>query len=736
MSRAWYRFILKVGVYASLVSLFLVNKHFYFPYITSKQLYFNILIEILTVVWLAYIIKYPSERPKKSWLTIGWAVYLLIVLITCFTGVDFNLSFWGDLERMLGWFPLFHFFLLYLIVVTVFRNWRDWQPLLIAMVSAGTLLSLIGLFQNYNASTLGNAAYMGTLMLMTMFITALLIGRSRNWLVSLPYWLVLILLFVGFVRADISGAYAGLAVGILVYAGLMTFLNHKKKVRQWGLVVVGVLVIGVGLLFAFRWSPALDNTQLGKVIRDFSLENPTLNTRFYSWKWAWRDLGSHPLLGVGHGNYALVFDRQFKGDFYRFSKGEDFFDRAHNNVVEIATTTGLLGLAAYLFMFTWAVIYLIKAYREDKIKLPEFAALAAFLASYFVQNLALFDCLASYIFLMIILGLINNLYHRPERDKKEKDQGWISKEIWVLVGGGLLMAWLIWATNITTIKMLNGTIDGIIEFNQGRMMQGLETFKKAHAEGSPLVRDSRSAMINSLLSTSYYLDNLTDVQRTAIFSYAIDQGKKNLEYNPKDNFLNMQLAQLLELASQASRNNLSVSYAREGLQYVEKSIENGREHILPYYVKAQLLMDLNQVDEAIATLKEALAISTDYWDTYCHLSRIELQAQVNVTEAYDFLDKCLDKGGATLLGPGNYLNEAIKHYDQAGDIDRLTMLTEQLARIYPQGAEIWLRLADLYHQQGRDDEARYAAQQAVSLKPEYKAQVEEILGTTSINSLR
>ena len=731
MSRAWYRFILKVGVYASLVSLFLVNKHFYFPYITSKQLYFNILIEILTVVWLAYIIKYPSERPKKSWLTIGWAVYLLIVLITCFTGVDFNLSFWGDLERMLGWFPLFHFFLLYLIVVTVFRNWRDWQPLLIAMVSAGTLLSLIGLFQNYNASTLGNAAYMGTLMLMTMFITALLIGRSRNWLVSLPYWLVLILLFVGFVRADISGAYAGLAVGILVYAGLMTFLNHKKKVRQWGLVVVGVLVVGMGLLFAFRWSPALDNTQLGKVIRDFSLENPTLNTRFYSWKWAWRDLGSHPLLGVGHGNYALVFDRQFEGDFYRFSKGEDFFDRAHNNVVEIATTTGLLGLAAYLFMFTWAVIYLIKAYREDKIKLPEFAALAAFLASYFVQNLALFDCLASYIFLMIILGLINNLYHRPERDKKEKDQGWISKEIWVLVGGGLLMAWLIWATNITTIKMLNGTIDGIIEFNQGRMMQGLETFKKAHAEGSPLVRDSRSAMINSLLSTSYYLDNLTDVQRTAIFSYAIDQGKKNLEYNPKDNFLNMQLAQLLELASQASRNNLSVSYAREGLQYVEKSIENGREHILPYYVKAQLLMDLNQIDEAIATLKEALAISTDYWDTYCHLSRTELQAQVNVTEAYDFLDKCLDKGGATLLGPGNYLNEAIKHYDQAGDIDRLTMLTEQLARIYPQGAEIWLRLADLYHQQGRDDEARYAAQQAVSLKPEYKAQVEEILGTTS-----
>jgi len=60
------------------------------------------------------------------------------------------------------------------------------------------------------------------------------------------------------------------------------------------------------------------------------------------------------------------------------------------------------------------------------------------------------------------------------------------------------------------------------------------------------------------------------------------------------------------------------------------------------------------------------------------------------------------------------------------------MLTEQLARLYPQGAEIWLRLADLYHQQGRDEEANYVAQEAIKLKPEYRAQLEELLGTTSL----
>ncbi|MFA6988334.1 MAG: tetratricopeptide repeat protein, partial [Acholeplasmataceae bacterium] len=61
------------------------------------------------------------------------------------------------------------------------------------------------------------------------------------------------------------------------------------------------------------------------------------------------------------------------------------------------------------------------------------------------------------------------------------------------------------------------------------------------------------------------------------------------------------------------------------------------------------------------------------------------------------------------------------------DVDRLVLLNEQLVRIYPQGAEIWLKLADLYRQQGRRLEAQFAAEQAIQLKPEYREQLEGIL---------
>ncbi|MCG2701058.1 hypothetical protein L6267_02745, partial [Candidatus Parcubacteria bacterium] len=66
MPQKIYLTILKSGIYLSFISVFLVFKNLLFPFITSKQISFNILIEALFVIWFAFIIKYPEYRPKKS----------------------------------------------------------------------------------------------------------------------------------------------------------------------------------------------------------------------------------------------------------------------------------------------------------------------------------------------------------------------------------------------------------------------------------------------------------------------------------------------------------------------------------------------------------------------------------------------------------------------------------------------------------------------------------------------
>ena len=64
MPKLWYENILKFGVILSLFSFFIIDKSLYFPYITGKQIYFNILIEILAVFCLL-IFEGMTPIPKK-----------------------------------------------------------------------------------------------------------------------------------------------------------------------------------------------------------------------------------------------------------------------------------------------------------------------------------------------------------------------------------------------------------------------------------------------------------------------------------------------------------------------------------------------------------------------------------------------------------------------------------------------------------------------------------------------
>jgi hypothetical protein len=154
MSQKFYAWFLKIGILASLLVVYFVFSNFLFPFITSKQISFNVIMEVLLILWLALIIKYPqwspfhSEpgKPLGSWITISLITFLAAITLSSIVGVDFNLSFWGDIERMLGVFHVLHFFALYLIIITVMRKWGDWSCYFghhsIAVIEALVLISL------------------------------------------------------------------------------------------------------------------------------------------------------------------------------------------------------------------------------------------------------------------------------------------------------------------------------------------------------------------------------------------------------------------------------------------------------------------------------------------------------------------------------------------------------------------------------------------------------------------
>jgi len=172
MSSKFYLRLLQIGVIVSLFFVLLVSPKVLFPFIVSKQIPFNILMEFLLVFWLLFIWRYPAYRPKPNLLVYSLIAYLVVILISTFTGVDFNLSFWGDAERMLGFFHIFHFLILFIIIITVFKEKKEWQALFLSSVVAATIISLIGLFGANSYSRIGNTAYVSGYLIFNLFFAA------------------------------------------------------------------------------------------------------------------------------------------------------------------------------------------------------------------------------------------------------------------------------------------------------------------------------------------------------------------------------------------------------------------------------------------------------------------------------------------------------------------------------------------------------------------------------------
>jgi hypothetical protein len=253
MSAKTYLRILQGGLIASLLIVFFVFSSLLFPYITSKQLSFNILMELLFAVWLVFILRYPAYRPKRSYITWGIAAYLAAILASCAVSVNFTLSFWGNAERMLGLFQVLHFFIFYLILITVFRSWAEWRTLLQSSVIIAIIVSLAGLFGTNSYSTIGNTAYVSGYLIFNIFFSLLLFFRSeqRGW-----RWLyapAVVIMLWEFWSCHTSGAIIGLFFSILLLFFLLGLTHINKSLRRASLIVMlAAILVVVGIFSQYQ----------------------------------------------------------------------------------------------------------------------------------------------------------------------------------------------------------------------------------------------------------------------------------------------------------------------------------------------------------------------------------------------------------------------------------------------------------------------------------------------------
>ncbi|MDA3802693.1 MAG: O-antigen ligase family protein [Patescibacteria group bacterium] len=707
MNEKTYKLILQILAIFSLIFVFFVNKELLFPYITSKQFSFNILTELMFALWLVFILKFPKYRPRKNLITFGLLAYLLAITASLFVSVDPQLSFWGDAERMLGLFHVSHFFLFYLVIVSVFRKFKDWQTLLISSVVVATIVSLKGLMGDNTYSFIGNTAYVSGYLIFNLFFAAILFFRENEkklrWIYSIP----VIIMLLEFWQCKTSGAIIGLFLGILLTIFLVGLFHDNKKIKRLSLTLFALAIISVTFIFSQSQTTWFQNSFL----KNLTPQKITFQTRLISWQAAAEDFGNHPMLGTGFGNFAVIFDKHFDSKFFNYTTSETYFDRAHNNLIDIASTTGLVGLITYLTIFIFALIYLFRVMKENDFKAGisdfkhrknlEIILIVSLLAAYFIQNLAIFDSFVTYIGLMITLGYISWLYfdgkEREERKSLIKSQ---SLEIFLIILF-LLFAYIFTANfNIRYKNDLKGAITGYSQMKSGEFQEGLTTFKES-LNGGPLDRDARGILINLFTSNRQVLDKLPDEIADDYISYVIENAKKNVSHNSMDSLMNLQLTQVLDVSADYYKDKDEEMYqklSKEATEAMEIAIKASPERAPLYFAKGQMLVLRGEEEKAIEVVEKGISFNREYYAGYCQLSQFYASmGKQNSEEFSNAFDKCLDLGGIDSIKSSLFLEQVVSQYVNEGDYNRSVVVAKRLHELNPENKDIALSLAKLYY---------------------------------------
>ncbi len=398
------------------------------------------LLLLILVVWLLRMTASRQIVIPHPPLLLPWLLWLGVILASWLVA----LSLGAALTESLKWLEMLALYLF--IVANVERHHLPW--LVGAILLAGMAQALLGLYQflfrvgpegfllfggrflrAYGTFRQPNpyAGYLGLVLpiafsLALWGMTNLRLPADRQptrtvrftapyYLLPTAYFLISFALMLAALYASQSrGAWIGFAVAIVT----VSLARGGRTAVLLGLVVAALAMAGaMGAFQALpptiiqRFSDALTALSIPDIATaEVTNANFAAIERLAHWKAAinmWRD---HPWLGVGFGNYAVVYPA------YAIGRWLDPLGHAHNYYLNVGAETGLMGFVAYgLFWLAAFGLGWIAAHRSSGFQRAVAAGCVGVLVHFSVHNLV--DNLfvqGMYLHIAIVLGLLCLIY--------------------------------------------------------------------------------------------------------------------------------------------------------------------------------------------------------------------------------------------------------------------------------------------------------------------------------------
>lgn len=745
--------IVRYLIYTTAFVPLIIFKDLISPFNFGKVVIFRSLVEILGVFYLILLFKDSSYLPRKVD-KIFWALLIFVFLfaLTTATSVWPYQSFWGTLERMGGLWTLLHYFIYYIILISVFRTKEQWQRLLDLTIFVGLISAFYGFGQKIGVDffvgagkdrifgTIGNpAAFAGYQLLIVFLSLALLFssdktdGKRKLFLGS-----AVIFCSIALLMTAVRGAMLGLAAGLIVFAFLWFLTSRSAWAKRAVIFLLIFSALFLTFAFTFRSSEFVQKSRYLKRITNLSFNAVTVKTRFWAWEAGlkgWADYPKTMILGWGPENFNVPFSRHFNPKIFDGITSETFYDRAHNMFVEILVTMGLAGLGAYVFLFAVIFMHLIKFMRKQE-SAGLASGLIALISAYIIHNFFFFDLVSNFIVFFSVLGFSSFIPHLKvevgkiaegdrllsagfigsgEKISAGNQSGLVKERLTLVLSAGLVIAvaFLIYQTNIKPAKANFAVSKAIARTKHGDFDGAIARFKEAISYNLPGKREFRHQLAQYLVGQGG--PSLKEEKVKEAYLYTIDELKKSIGDSPVDYVPFLYVSRLNIILGSDKPNSM---YNDEALKYLVKALELSPSFVRIYYEMGAAHLNKKDYPKAIASYQKAVdlnpVIGLSHW--YLGLSMFEGgDEEGGMKHLYSAINRHSDY--AYQASESDYL-KLISFYLKKNDFEKIAFIYGRLGglgtvELASKRAQYFSLQALFYAKIGRIDEAEKAARLAV-----------------------
>lgn len=148
----------------------------------------------------------------------------------------------------------------------------------------------------------------------------------------------------------------------------LAFLGMKDQLHRW-LVRAGIALTVVVLVVVATKSSIQEKLRIKEVANDIDLiESKNYQTstgsRISMWQTAWSMFKTHPMLGIGPNKFQSEYARRMQSG--ESPRADAEHNQPHNDLLNAASTGGLLKLMAYVFLMTAPFMFFYKKYKASQ----------------------------------------------------------------------------------------------------------------------------------------------------------------------------------------------------------------------------------------------------------------------------------------------------------------------------------------------------------------------------------